>query len=181
MQLIDALDILVENNLINEDEIKIREATYDEYIAAFKKVAANEVNEFYKNATEEQRNTLERQIVNSADIIWDRLLHKYTITGTEILATLPNNDGSTYISMAYVPPINRGNYGSIKALKQCIADSPNGVSLHTNKNNKRVIQLVQYFGFKQYPSVHPNELFFANKPGIGGNEWITNDQTPDTD
>ena len=49
MQLIDALDILVENNLINEDEIKIREATYDEYIAAFKKVAANEVNEFYKN------------------------------------------------------------------------------------------------------------------------------------
>jgi len=181
MHLDEALNILKNNNLIVEDEVVIREATYEEYIAAFKKVAANEVEQFYTNATPEQRHILEQQIIASADIIWDRLLHKYTITGEEILATLPNQDGSTYISMAYVPPMNRGNWGSIKAFKKCIEDSPNGVSLHTNRNNKRVINLVKYFGFTEYPSAHQNELFFANKPGIGGNEWVTNDQAPDTD
>ena len=181
MKLNEALDILLEHNLINEDEIKIREATYDEYMNAFKAVAKNEIDAFYKNAPENKRRMLEAQIVASGRIIWNMLLHKYTVTGEEILATLPNADGSTYISMAYVPPHARGNWSSIKALKQCIADSPKGVSLHTNRNNKRVIKLVQYFGFTQYPSTHPNELYFANKPGIGGHEWVTNDQAPATD
>lgn len=181
MDLTEALNILIENDLLNEDDIKIREATFNEYMKAFREVSANEVNEFYKNATPAQRNLLKRQIEASGKYIWPMLLHKYTVTGEEILATLPNSDGSTYISMAYVPPHARGNWSSIKALKQCIADSPNGVSLHTNRNNKRVIKLVQYFGFKQYPSAHPNELFFANKPGIGGNEWVTNTSAPDAD
>ena len=181
MKLIEALDILLEHDLINEDEIKIREATYDEYMKAFKLVSENEVNEFYKHAPEAQRRMLQKQIEASVKIIWNMLLHKYTVTGEEILATLPNADDSTYISMAYVPPHARGNWSSIKVLKQCIADSPKGVSLHTNKNNKRVIKLVQYFGFKQYPSTHPNELYFANKPGIGGHEWVTANNVPDTD
>ena len=59
MKLNEALDILLEHDLINEDEIKIREATYDEYMKAFKLVAENEINAFYKNAPENQRRMLE--------------------------------------------------------------------------------------------------------------------------
>lgn len=61
-------------------------------------------------------------------------------------------------------------------MKKAIQDSPNGISLHTAVGNDGAYRLCSRLGFKEYPSVDPDERFMATRPGIGGNEWWTDEE-----
>lgn len=156
--------------LFESASYNIREATKDEYDRCNLGVVENEVNLEYPEPCPE-RDEFYRECLDDAEHIWDIRLHAYTVDGTQMLVTVPNKDGSSYAYMGYVAEKDRRKGYGTALLKKAIEDSPNGLSLHTNKHNVASQALCKRLGFEEYPSVDDREIFMANRPGIGGNEW----------
>lgn len=152
----------------------IREMTYDEFIDIYRKVVDNEA-ECYHGDPEERMKFLD-ECMEDAQHTWDRRIHAYTIDGRQGLVTVMNKDGTTYIYLVYVPDNERGAGIGSMLIRQAIQDSPQGISLHTAKDNEGAYRLYTRLGFNEYPSVDPGERFMATKPGIGGNEWWTDEE-----
>lgn len=168
MNLIESLTYLKHKNYIIEST-GVREASRDEYEYSFNKVVENEINMYYKDKPESEQAIAYNELMNDMDDVWSKKVHAYTTDGTDSLVLTPNKDGSNYVYLWYIDPEKRGN-NSLAMFKQAVIDSPAGLSFHTNKNNKLARAAVRY-GFKEYPSSHPNEIFMSNKEGIDGNEW----------
>lgn len=150
---------------------QVREATREEYDRACTSIAENEVTEYYPGLTPEEHAAKVQSFLADNDRVWNCHLHAYTYDGNQMLVTVPNKDGSSYIFLAYIEPTKRGTGLATMVMKKCIADHPEGLSLHTNKENRLVRGLCKHFGFSEYPSRIPDKVFMANKPGIGGEEW----------
>lgn len=56
-------------------------------------------------------------------------------------------DGRNYLSLAYVNPEARGTGIAARLLKRCMDDSPNGLTLDTQRNNVAMIGLAKKLGF----------------------------------
>lgn len=149
----------------------IREATREEYDNVCGAIAENEVTQYYPGLTPDEHAAKVQEFLADNDRVWNCHLHAYTYDGNQMLVTVPNKDGSAYIYLAYNEPTKRGTGLATMVMRKCIADHPQGLSLHTNKNNKLVRVLCKHFGFEEYPTKFPTEVFMANKPGIGGEEW----------
>lgn len=152
----------------------LREMTYDEFMDIYRKVTENEA-ECYHGDPEERMKFLD-ECMEDAQHTWDRRIHAYTIDGRQGLVTVTNKDGTAYIYLVYVPEGERGTGTGSLLIRQAIQDSPQGISLHTAKDNDEAYRLYSRLGFKEYPSVDPGERFMATKPGIGGNEWWTDEE-----
>lgn len=156
--------------LFESESYGIREATKDEYDRCYLAVVENEVNLEYPEPCPE-RDEFRQECLDDAEHTWDIHLHAYTVDGTQLLVTVQNQDGSSYVYLVYVDENDRGKGYGTALLKKAIEDSPNGLSLHTNKHNVKAQALYKRLGFEEYPSVDDREIFMANRPGIGGNEW----------
>lgn len=173
MELTEALKVLDKNNYLVESA-GVREATYEEYCQAFDDVVQNEVNLYYQDCTEEEKEKTIQEFNDERDNIWRKRIHAYTTDGTDSLVLTPNKDGSNYVYSMYIKPEKRDGSAAIALFKQALKDSPNGMSFHTHKGNK-LARAALRLGFKEYPSSDPNEIFMANKPGLGGNEYWANE------
>jgi len=152
----------------------IREMTYGEFMAIYRKVTENEAECYHDNPEESDKFLAE--CLDNAQHTWDRRIHAYTIDGRQGLVTVTNKDGTAYIYLVYVPEDERSTGTGSLLIRQAIQDSPQGISLHTAKDNDGAYRLYSRLGFKEYPSVDPGERFMATKPGIGGNEWWTDEE-----
>lgn len=149
----------------------IREATREEFDHIEDIIREQQIAEYYADAPEEEREEFRRSCMAEQDKVWNCHLHAYTHDGQQMLVTVPNSDGSAYIYLAYNPPSLRGTGIATTTMLKCIKDHPQGLSLHTNKDNRVVRGICAHFGFKEYPTKAKDEVFMANKPGIGGEEW----------
>lgn len=173
MELTEALKVLGKNNYLVESA-GVREATYEEYLQAYDDVVKNEIDLYYKDCTEEEKREVYKEFLEDSDKVWKMRVHAYTTDGTDSLVLTPNKDGSNYVYSMYIKPEKRGGSAAIALFKQALKDSPNGMSFHTHKGNKLARAAVR-LGFKEYPSSNPNEIFMANKEGLGGNEYWANE------
>ena len=169
MNLTEAIKLLNHNHYIVES-MGVREATYEEYCQAFDDVVQNELNLYYQDCTEEEKEKTLQEFNDERDEIWGKRIHAYTTDGTDSLVLTPNKDGSNYVYSMYIRPENRTGVAALAMFKQALKDSPNGLSFHTHKGNK-LARAALKLGFKEYPSVDPNEVFMANKEGLAGNEY----------
>lgn len=160
--------VCFESEAYNPDGV--REATKAEYEDCHRKVIMNEAELHYPEPGPD-RDKFFNECMDDCEHIWDIHVHAYTIDGTQLLVTVRNKDGSNYIYLVFVDEKDRGKGIGTMLIKQALKDSPNGISLHTSKNNDGAYALYKRLGFKEYPSVDDSERFMANVPGIGGNEW----------
>ena len=173
MNLAEALNILVKNEYLVESA-GVREATYEEFKQAFDDVVRNEIDLYYTDYPDDEKEEVYESFMASIDDIWDMRIHAYTTDGTDSLVLTPNKDGSHYVYSMYIRPEKRDGSAAIALFKQALKDSPNGMSFHTHKGNK-LARAALRLGFKEYPSSNPHEIFMANKEGIGGNEYWANE------
>lgn len=152
----------------------VREMTHDEFLDIYRKVTENEA-ELYHSNPEERAKFLD-ECMDDAEHTWESRSHAYTIDGTQGLVTVRNRDGSSYIYLVYVPEESRGAGIGTMLIRKAVQDSPKGISLHTAKDNDGAYRLYSRLGFREYPSVDPRERFMATKPGIGGNEWWSDEE-----
>ena len=132
MNLTEALNILVKNEYLVES-VGVREATYEEFVQAFEDVVRNEIDLYYKDYSDEDKEEVYESFMASVDDIWNMRIHAYTTDGTDSLVLTPNKDGSHYVYSMYIRPEKRDGSAAIALFKQALKDSPNGMSFHTHK------------------------------------------------
>ena len=162
--------------------INVREGTKEEFDKVWRTLLNHEMESYYNTTPKDELEKIIQSGLDWGEYIWKRHNHAYTLDGNQMVVTALNNDGSTYICFAYLEPSRRGSGMASTLLRKIIDESPNGVSIHTDKGNSLVRGMLKHYGFTEYPSRHPTEIFMTNKPGIGGEEWwgdtIPQDDTP---
>lgn len=160
---------------INESS-EIREATKEEAQAAYTATVENEIREYYGAYANNPRilNQIRQLGQQGFNYAWSHKFHAYTTTGEDLLLATLQDDGSIYVAMAYVPENMRGRAISIKAFKRLLDESPNGLSLHTNRNNRVVCGLCRHFGLQEYPcqSGNPSDILFATSREVAENNKL---------
>lgn len=157
------------SNFLNES-ISVREATRKEFDLAFDKVVQNEIDMYYKDVSDEEIEVAYNELMGDRENVWSMKNHAFTTDGTDCLVLTPNKDGSNYGYLWYIDPEKRNYSAALALFLKAVESSPKGLSFHTNKSNKLARVAIRY-GFKAYPSSHPNEIFMSNVEGIDGNEW----------
>jgi len=155
-----------------DSPIQLREMSREEFDSILLKAFREEAGSFHRD----DPGRFIEDGLEKAGHTWNSRIHAYTIDGTQGLVTTRNKDGSSYIYLVYVPEEQRGQGIGSALVSRAVQDSPQGISLHTAKENTGAYNLYRRLGFREYPSVDPDERFMATKPNIGGNEWWTDEE-----
>lgn len=157
--------------MLNESEsVNIREASYEETAQAYRLAVEAEVDRFYPEYASEPE-TREKAIqawLLAFNNFWRHKVHAYTTEGDDVILVIRLHDGSNYIALAYTPPSKRGRTVTLNIFKRVIQESPQGLSLHTNKNNRVVIGIAKHYGLKEYPCNWSADCYLATKDGLAG-------------
>ena len=159
------------NEYMLTEDVQVREATNEEIKNVYTTVVEEEIQKFYPdlvNNPQQHQKMLKLWVEGALNMALPRKVHAYTTDGTDVILISKLADNSNYIAMAYVPPDKRGQAESVSVFKKIIDESPNGLSFHTNRDNRTVIGLAKHFGMKEYPSTSQNDLYFATKDGLVG-------------
>lgn len=154
---------------LESQEPIVREMTRPEFDAIYRRITENEASLYHADPADRER--FLEECMADAGRTWENRIHAYTVDGTQGLVTVRNRDGSTYIYLVYVPESDRGHGTGSMLIRKAVADSPRGISLHTDRKNDRAFRLYSRLGFSEYPSSDPSQRFMATRPDIGGNEW----------